>query len=519
MNRTLRTAALVLGIGVLVCPAGSQTLPGDAQKDPGLSAARLFDQALPGLDKIGRLKAVPSGQIEKSSISIGFECLDRFMFDPDKCYDKLAETGVKWARCQTGWSRCETVKGVYDFKWLDEVVDNLRSRGIQPWFNVGFGNTLYMTNTFTAAAVGCVPLYYGDEAKQAWQNYIRALARHYKGRVTHWEIWNEPNIDAFWAPKKADPLAYLELIKLTGGLIRKEIPDAEIGGCLAGVLNDYLKKLITAGVAKELAFFSVHAYGVQPEGARDRSPKTYPQLMAELRCLFDENGGAHVQLWQGEAGFASWFPPKHWLHPTVLESEANQAKWILRRFVTDARVGCALSSIFQMVDMTARPYSMAKTTQTNPARHGILRGNTYERKMSFTAMANHNALFDGDTVLATNLTMTVDMGSAVTPSNCVSTVPVAVGFLRKGVPLYVYYLTVDIQAGYAGLPAVQVTLKDDRVQELRSPVLVDLLRGGVYEIKDAVRREAGRVVFRNLPMTDYPLVITDRSALQGRLAD
>ena len=502
--------ALFLGFGVLAQSATAQESGQSYKVDPGLAAASLFDKGLPGLKAIGQLKAPSSRQIEKSNISIGFECLDRFIFDPEQCYDKLAETGTKWARCQTGWSRCETVKGTYDFHWLDEVVDNLRSRGIQPWFNVGFGNRLYMTNTFTDAAVGCVPLYYGDEAKLAWQNYVRALARQYRGRVTHWEIWNEPNIDAFWVPRKADPLAYLELIRLTGGIIREEIPGAKIGACLSGVLNDYVTQLIQAGVGKEIDFFAVHAYRVQPE-------QGYLGEIATLRRLFDENGGAQVRLWQGEAGFASWFPPKHWLHPTVLESEANQAKWMLRRFLTDQRAGLELSSFFQMVDMTARPYSMAKTTQKNPARHGILHGNTYERKMSFHTLGYYNALFDGDTVLVTNLSMKVDMGGAVTPSNCVWHLPTTAVFLRKAVPLYVYYLSADVQAGYAGLSNVQATVSTSGLQGIRNPVLVDLLRGGVYEIRGAVLTDQGCVCFKDLPLTDYPLAITDRTVLQNTM--
>ena len=512
MNYRHPLLALLISEALLTQNLPAQAPEQSAKRDPGLAAASLFERGMPSLKRIGRLKAVPSSQIGSSNISIGFECLDRFIFDPEKCYDKLAETGTKWARCQTGWSRCETVKGTYDFKWLDDVVDNLRSRGVQPWFNVGFGNALYMTNTFTQAAVGCVPLYYGGEARQAWQNYIRALARHYKGRVTHWEIWNEPNIDAFWAPKKADPLAYLELVKWTGGIIREEVPDAQIGACLSGVLNDYVKRLIQAGVGKEIDFFAVHAYCVQPE-------RGYLNEIATLRGLFDENNGKQVRLWQGESGFASWFPPSHWLHPTVLESEANQAKWLLRRFVTDARAGIELSSFFQMVDMTARPYSMAKTTQKCPARHGILHGNTYERKLSFDALSHYNAVFDGDTVLATNLVMSVDVGNAGVPANCVSKVPVTAGFLRKGLPLYMYYLSVDIQAGYAGCSNVQATVvMNNSVKDIRNPVLVDLLKGGVYEINEAVRTEKGRARFTGLPLTDYPLAITDVSALQGRFS-
>ena len=62
---------------------------------------------------IGKFKKFSSKQIEKSYVSIGFECLDRELFNPDKCYDLLAESGVKHARVQTGWIRCEKEKGVY----------------------------------------------------------------------------------------------------------------------------------------------------------------------------------------------------------------------------------------------------------------------------------------------------------------------------------------------------------------------------------------------------------------------
>lgn len=48
--------------------------------------------------KIGKLKTYTSPEIENSCISIGFECLDRDLFDAIKCYDHLAKTGVKHAR-------------------------------------------------------------------------------------------------------------------------------------------------------------------------------------------------------------------------------------------------------------------------------------------------------------------------------------------------------------------------------------------------------------------------------------
>ena len=63
------------------------------------------------LPKVGRLNPLPSKAIEASPLSIGFETLDRRQFDPKGTYEHLGKLGVKWARAQTGWSRCETSKG------------------------------------------------------------------------------------------------------------------------------------------------------------------------------------------------------------------------------------------------------------------------------------------------------------------------------------------------------------------------------------------------------------------------
>lgn len=54
---------------------------------------------------IGTMKTLSSKAIQRSMVSIGFECLDRELFDPVRCYDLLGASGVKHARVQTGWSR------------------------------------------------------------------------------------------------------------------------------------------------------------------------------------------------------------------------------------------------------------------------------------------------------------------------------------------------------------------------------------------------------------------------------
>ena len=80
------------------------------------------------LKKIGQLAPKAASEVAFSRLGIGFEKLDRDAFDPEKAYEKLSKIGVKWVRIQSGWQKTEKQKGVYDFAWLDTIVDNIIAR-------------------------------------------------------------------------------------------------------------------------------------------------------------------------------------------------------------------------------------------------------------------------------------------------------------------------------------------------------------------------------------------------------
>ena len=76
----------------------------------------------------GEVRSCSSREVKKSVFGVGLEKLDRGLYDPANAYDLIGETGVKFVRIQSGWARCETVPGQYDFAWLDEIVENLLRR-------------------------------------------------------------------------------------------------------------------------------------------------------------------------------------------------------------------------------------------------------------------------------------------------------------------------------------------------------------------------------------------------------
>ena len=64
------------------------------------------------LIKVDTIKPKHSKDIKASRLGLGFEKLDRDVFDPENAYDKVAELGVKWIRLQSGWAKTEKVKGM-----------------------------------------------------------------------------------------------------------------------------------------------------------------------------------------------------------------------------------------------------------------------------------------------------------------------------------------------------------------------------------------------------------------------
>ena len=494
----------------------------DGRPDCGMTAARIFDAPIPGLRKLGKLVVPNSTNVfGNCNSSIGFEGLDRGLFNPERCYDTLATTGVKWARICTMWSRCEKEKGVYDFSVLDGIVENLTKRGIRPWVCVTYGNTLYMTNCYTGAAVGCVPIYYGKECQAAWRRYVRELARRYKGKITHWEIWNEPNLKHFWQPKKPNAKDYLKFLKLTSKEIRKEIPDAKIGASTASpALNKWEKSFFDAGGAKFIDFWCSHAYSCVPEQLRRKQriasgdTSDYVTVLKEVRKFIDERGGAHIEFWQGESGFPSWFPEGHWLFGKGVckkgwQSQANQAKWLLRRFLTDRRAGIIRSSFFQMADVS-RAYSMATTTQTHPAEHGIVNGWTYKPKMSYYAFGHYNALLS-----TAQYDPSIEVSISPVESGGVATMSMAFRS-ADNTPMFLYYTQFDFSKNYVGkcyTPMTDAELTVPSSLAPKNPVLVDMLRGGVYKVSSFAEAD-GCVKYKGLPLVDYPLLLTDVSAVK-----
>ena len=294
------------------------------------------------LIKVGNLKSIKSNEVTFSKFGIDLPKLDRIPYDASKTYDKLQNIGVKFLRLNSGWQKCEKEKGKYDFAWLDEIVNNFLKRGIQPWLILAFGNELYSEKAKDVFGAIGIPPIFSEEEKEGWRNFCKAIAKHFKGRVDMFEIWNEPDMPWCW---KHGPSGkeYGNFVIETCKAVRKENENAYmIGGSMACKESVWwLEEVFQTGAGKYLNAISYHIY----------SPNQMlsSQAVKNFKAIFKKYD-LNLELIQGEQGTPSNGKGYGALCKGIW-NEYKQAKMLLCRQVTDLGLDLKFTSWFSTVDL------------------------------------------------------------------------------------------------------------------------------------------------------------------------
>ena len=456
------------------------------------------------LKKIGAIKPKKSSEISFSKIGLGFEKLDRDVFDPNKAYDKVAACGVKWARIQSGWERTEKERGVYDFAWLDDIVDNFVKRGIEPWMCLCYGNPLYTEAAKTVfGSVGCPPIF-SEEEKLAWKNYVRAVVKRYFGRVRYFEIWNEP--DWCWTPKENPTELGIFTID-TAKVIRETAPDAKIiGGVITWRPLAFINTAFKTGMAEYLDFLSFHEYTHDERQVFER--------VETLKALA-KSYNPKIELIQGESGSQS----RSGGHGALCEgawSETIQAKQLARHTIADLITDVHFTSYFSCMDMVEALDGVVGQVETylDYGYFGVIGADfdengkstgDYTPKKSYYVLQNICSLFAEKMELATLPIFVHSNKSArlydIQPARYEIT---SGAFRREGGDAFVYWYPSNIMTtDFRSSITLEFYSKYDNIK------LVDIMDGSVYEIPENMIENKGEGVriIKELPIKDTPLLL------------
>jgi hypothetical protein len=236
----------------------------------------------------------------------------------DKDLQSMAATGIGTDRFLLDWAVVEPTQG--SFNWPDRAIGALASHGVRlvPYL---WGSPSWVADTPPRPPLDSA----SDE--QAWRDFLQAAVERYGPGgsywdhdyeqqfggdakplpIRSWQIWNEPNLEKYFAPKpSADE--YGKLLEISHDVIKGQDPQARI--VLAGM----------PGFGKPKAWdFLDSLYGIPGFKGNFDAAALHPyapnvdELASEIeqfRAVMTSNGDGSKPLWLTELAWGAAAPDK-----------------------------------------------------------------------------------------------------------------------------------------------------------------------------------------------------------------
>lgn len=151
---------------------------------------------------------------------------------------------------------------------------------------------------------------------QDFVNYAVAIARRYRGRISHYQVWNEPNIYPEWGNAFVDPARYVELLCRTHDALKQVDPGLVVhSAAIAPTVSldgyfgfsdlIFLQEMYDLGAGKCFDVMSAQGYGLfsGPSDRRLRATSVNVARHSYYRDIMVRNGDAHKPIWLSEAAW------------------------------------------------------------------------------------------------------------------------------------------------------------------------------------------------------------------------
>lgn len=295
--------------------------------------------------------------------------------DVDLSVDLLKNSGVKWIRDECHWGNVEKEKGVYVIpEKNNNYVNKALESGIQTLIVLDYGNSFYDG--------GNAP--YTAEGREAFANYAKAVAQHFKGRVYAYEIWNEWS-GGFGNPLNRSAEVYAQLLKVVYPAIKSVDPNIQvIAGATHNEGTSWFEEMLNSGAYDYFDAISYHPY-------------CYPQNpdVKDYKGNIEDNRNANINLLRKYGGEKPVWLTEYGWHTSSASgyvSEKQQAEYMVRSYISGKAYG--VDKIFWYdfqddgIDYSSRENAFGSIRNQNA-------DTPYSAKPSFVALSNMTRIVDG----------------------------------------------------------------------------------------------------------------------------
>jgi hypothetical protein len=239
--------------------------------------------------------------------------------------DRIVELGIKVVRIDNAWRWTDKAAGKYDFQPHHRLIDALDKRGLQAVTILCFTDPRFETENGLRTEAG----------QKAYVQFCADIAREFKGRGIIWEMWNEPNLQAFWQPLP-NAKEYMAAVKAAMIAMRKVDPECRIIAPSPCTLDlPFLQSCFADGLLDLVSAVSVHSYCDVPESMFSR--------YLHLRNLMSPK---NIPIVCSEWGFSRVFVGSG----TRIRSQEEQASLVTRAALVDLMSGLPLHVIYTNLD-------------------------------------------------------------------------------------------------------------------------------------------------------------------------
>jgi hypothetical protein len=261
----------------------------------------------------------------------------------------LSQLGTRMVRLDLIWSRVQPAPGPFDFSAFDPMVDAAIGIGLEVILVLAYGAP------WASSATQDDDRFPPDDPSD-YAAFARAAAVHFAGRVTRYELWNEPNGGyRFFKPDlHGDAARYADLMVAAARAIRDACAACQVWSAglffheqfINGAV-EFTHDLLAArpGALRDVDAFAFHPYPQYPprhapEDDGDEA-RALGGMVADLRAVLAWHGvDPEPPLAVTELGWPSWGPV----------DEPLQADYVARATLLGAALGLDPLCWFNLAD-------------------------------------------------------------------------------------------------------------------------------------------------------------------------
>jgi polysaccharide biosynthesis protein PslG len=231
--------------------------------------------------------------------------------DQDRTIAALVDSHARWARLSIQWKAWEPTQGNFaswELARTDRAVRLAKAAGIHVLLDVL--NAPAWASPTNTSGLGNVPR---DPATFA--RFMSLVTARYRGLVDAYEIWNEPDIAAFWNGGP-NPARYTAMLKASYVAVKAQDPAAlVVSGGLSWDYDKFLGAMYANGARGYFDVLALHPYSTG-------SLSSWLSSIRLARRTELANGDRHP-IWLTEFGFNTSLDSSAW-QPGVTEAQQAQ---------------------------------------------------------------------------------------------------------------------------------------------------------------------------------------------------